>query len=88
MTDNNIDVNIVPVRNGAKRVVVSYYNYSRKDKKRMSSQKDYLYQKIRSIYSKTFTRQRPTNYIIMPWINMDGRGVIQNINQKQNYVRC
>lgn len=24
MTDNNIDVNIVPVKNGAKRVVVSY----------------------------------------------------------------
>lgn len=33
MTDNNIDVNIVPVKNGAKRVVVSYYHYSRKDKK-------------------------------------------------------
>lgn len=32
MTDNNIDVNIVPVKNGAKRVVVSYYHYSRKDK--------------------------------------------------------
>ena len=26
MTDNNIDVNIVPVKNGAKRVVVSYYH--------------------------------------------------------------
>lgn len=38
MTDNNIDVNIVPVRNGAKRVVVSYYHYSRKDKNHMSSQ--------------------------------------------------
>lgn len=38
MTDNNIDVNIVPVKNGAKRVVVSYYHYSRKDKNHMSSQ--------------------------------------------------
>lgn len=36
MTDNNIDVNIVPVKNGAKRVVVSYYHYSRKDKNHMS----------------------------------------------------
>ena len=27
MTDNNIDVNIVPVKNGMKRVVVSYYHY-------------------------------------------------------------
>ena len=42
----------------------------------------------RSIYSKTFTRQRPTNYIIMSWINSDGRGVIRNISQKQNYARC
>lgn len=41
-----------------------------------------------SIYSKTFTRQRPTNYIIMSWINSDGRGVIRNISQKQNYARC
>lgn len=44
--------------------------------------------KVRSIYSKTFTRQRPTNYIIMSWINSDGRGVIRNISQKQNYARC
>lgn len=47
-----------------------------------------LYRKVRSIYSKTFTRQRPTNYIIMSWINSDGRGVIRNISQKQNYARC
>ena len=38
MTENSIDVNIVPVKNGAKRVVVSYYHYSRKDKNHMSSQ--------------------------------------------------
>lgn len=37
MTENSIDVNIVPVKNGMKRVVVSYYHYSRKDKDRMSS---------------------------------------------------
>lgn len=37
MTENSIDVNIVPVKNGAKRVVVSYYHYSRKEKDRMSS---------------------------------------------------
>lgn len=36
MTENSIDVNIVPVKNGAKRVVVSYYHYSRKEKDRMS----------------------------------------------------
>lgn len=42
MTDNNIDVNIVPVKTGAKRVVVSYYHYSRKDKNHMSSQTDYV----------------------------------------------
>lgn len=42
MTDNNIDVNIVPVKNGAKRVVVSYYHYSREDKNHMSSQTDYV----------------------------------------------
>jgi len=30
MTENSIDVNIVPVKNGMKRVVVSYYHYSRK----------------------------------------------------------
>lgn len=29
MTENSIDVNIVPVKNGMKRVVVSYYHYSR-----------------------------------------------------------
>lgn len=50
--------------------------------------KNILYRKVRSIYSKTFTRQRPTNYIIMSWINSDGRGVIRNISQKQNYARC
>lgn len=44
MTDNNIDVNIVPVKNGAKRVVVSYYHYSRKDKNHMSSQTDYVWE--------------------------------------------
>lgn len=32
--------------------------------------------------------ERPTNYIIMSWINSDGRGVIRNISQKQNYARC
>lgn len=26
--------------------------------------------------------------IIMSWINSDGRGVIRNISQKQNYARC
>lgn len=36
MTENSIDVNIVPVKNGMKRVVVSYYHYSRKEKDRMS----------------------------------------------------
>lgn len=25
---------------------------------------------------------------IMSWINSDGRGVIRNISQKQNYARC
>ena len=44
MTDNNIDVNIVPIKNGAKRVVVSYYHYSRKDKNHMSSQTDYVWE--------------------------------------------
>lgn len=44
MTDNNIDVNIVPIKNGAKRVVVSYYHYSRKEKDRMSSQTDYVWE--------------------------------------------
>ena len=29
-----------------------------------------------------------TNYIIMSWINTDGRGVIRNISQKQNYAQC
>lgn len=27
MTENSIDVNIVPVKNGMKRVVVSYYHF-------------------------------------------------------------
>lgn len=44
--------------------------------------------KCKKYDSKTFTRQRPTNYIIMSWINSDGRGVIRNISQKQNYARC
>lgn len=39
MTENSIDVNIVPVKNGMKRVVVSYYHYSRKEKDRMSKQR-------------------------------------------------
>lgn len=43
MTENSIDVNIVPVKNGMKRVVVSYYHYSRKEKDRMSSQTDYVW---------------------------------------------
>lgn len=46
------------------------------------------YKKVRNIYSKTFTQRRPTNCIIMSWINSDGRGVIRNINRKQNYARC
>ena len=44
MTENSIDVNIVPVKNGMKRVVVSYYHYSRKDKNHMSSQTDYVWE--------------------------------------------
>lgn len=44
MTENSIDVNIVPVKNGMKRVVVSYYHYSRKEKDRMSSQTDYVWE--------------------------------------------
>lgn len=44
MTENSIDVNIVPVKNGAKRVVVSYCHYSRKDKNHMSSQTDYVWE--------------------------------------------
>lgn len=44
MTENSIDVNIVPVKNGMKRVVVSYYHYSRKEKDRMGSQTDYVWE--------------------------------------------
>lgn len=44
MTENSIDVNIVLVKNGMKRVVVSYYHYSRKEKDRMSSQTDYVWE--------------------------------------------
>ena len=33
-------------------------------------------------------QQKPTNYITMFWINTDGRGVIRNISQKQNYAQC
>lgn len=44
--------------------------------------------KVRSIYSMTCIQQKPTNYITMFWINTDGRGVIRNISQKQNYARC
>lgn len=51
-------------------------------------QRKRLYRKVRSIYSMTCIQQKPTNYIIMSWINSDGRGVIRNISQKQNYARC
>lgn len=60
----------------------------KKEAAKKMQQQRCLYRKVRSIYSKTFTRQRPTNYIIMSWINSDGRGVIRNISQKQNYARC
>lgn len=58
MTDNNIDVNIVPVRNGAKRVVVSYYHYSRKDKNHMSSQTDYVWETKNEEMFKYFEARR------------------------------
>lgn len=44
MTENSMDVNIVPVKNGMKRVAVSYCHYSRKEKDRMSSQTDYVWE--------------------------------------------
>lgn len=58
MTDNNIDVNIVPVKNGAKRVVVSYYHYSRKDKNHMSSQTDYVWETKNEEMFKYFEARR------------------------------
>lgn len=51
-------------------------------------QRKRLYRKVRSIYSMMCIQQKPTNYIIMSWINTDGRGVIRNISQKQNYAQC
>lgn len=58
MTDNNIDVNIVPIKNGAKRVVVSYYHYSRKDKNHMSSQTDYVWETKNEEMFKYFEARR------------------------------
>lgn len=58
MTDNNIDVNIVPVKNGAKRVVVSYYHYSRKDKNHMSSQTDCVWETKNEEMFKYFEARR------------------------------
>lgn len=43
MTNNQIDVNIIPMSNGSKKVIVSYYHYSRKDKDRITSQTDYVW---------------------------------------------
>lgn len=58
MTENSIDVNIVPVKNGAKRVVVSYYHYSRKEKDRMSSQTDYVWETKNEEMFKYFEARR------------------------------
>lgn len=67
MTDNNIDVNIVPVKNGAKRVVVSYYHYSRKDKNHMSSQTDYVWETKNEEMFKYFEARR-TKYFIVRFV--------------------
>lgn len=58
MTENSIDVNIVPVKNGMKRVVVSYYHYSRKEKDRMSSQTDYVWETKNEEMFKYFEARR------------------------------
>lgn len=42
MTDNKIDVNIIPVGN-SRKVIVSYFHYSRKDRNRITSQTDYIW---------------------------------------------
>lgn len=58
MTENSIDVNIVPVKNGMKRVVVSYYHYSRKEKDRVSSQTDYVWETKNEEMFKYFEARR------------------------------
>lgn len=68
MTDNNIDVNIVPVKNGAKRVVVSYYHYSRKDKNHMSSQTDYVWETKNEEMFKYFEARRTKEYFIVRFV--------------------
>lgn len=55
---DSIDVNIVPVKNGMKRVVVSYYHYSRKEKDRMSSQTDYVWETKNEEMFKYFEARR------------------------------
>lgn len=46
------------VKNGAKRVVVSYYHYSRKDKNHMSSQTDYVWETKNEEMFKYFEARR------------------------------
>lgn len=40
------------------------------------------------LFKDVYTAKAHPNCIIMSWINSDGRGVIRNISQKQNYARC
>lgn len=57
MTENSIDVNIVPVKNGMKRVVVSYYHYSRKEKDRMSTKNEEMFKYFEARRTKVFYSQ-------------------------------
>lgn len=78
MTDNNIDVNIVPIRNGAKRVVVSYYHYSRKDKNHMSSQTDYVWETKNEEMFKYFEARRTFIVRFVPCVDSMARKMYVN----------
>lgn len=58
MTNNQIDVNIIPMSNGSKKVIVSYYHYSRKDKDRITSQTDYVWHTFNEEMFKYFESRR------------------------------
>lgn len=84
MTENSIDVNIVPVKNGMKRVVVSYYHYSRKEKDRMSSQTDYVWETKNEEMFKYFEARRTKELNFSGDLSLGGR--FANFLKKRLYA--
>lgn len=58
MSDNNIDVTVLSMPNGRKKVCVSYYHFSRKEEKRMTSETRFVWEGMSPEIANYFSARR------------------------------